>query len=110
MAKKSEKKESMNKDLLRKSGKGILRFFEMVFKFILDLLRLLPALFKAIVLVILLGMLAALLAAVIFYIGLSALGLKDSPAFQNYREAMIDKMVIDSGWDIGKKTDNEIEE
>ena len=77
---------------LRELGDGLVRFMEVVFKFILDLLKIGLAVLKAILWVMLLAAVTLLVAALSFYLFMTAFGFKDSPSFQMYREALVEEM------------------
>ena len=100
MPKKSTKEDLTVGLTFQKFGQGVLKFFEMLFKFVLDLLKELPAILKAIVWIILVGVLAAFLSMVVLYAAFSAFGIKDSPGFQDYRETVIDKFIGEHEFDL----------
>lgn len=92
MSKKVEEVSSVE-SILRKFGQGILKFSELLFKFILDLVKVLPRLVMAIVWLLLVLALVAFVGMILVYLTFSAIGIKDSPSFQAYRETIIDKLL-----------------
>jgi hypothetical protein len=92
--KKSSTKKKLDFDI-NAFGNGILRFFEILFKFILDILKILPEFLKGVLWTLMLALLTALIAIIALYLTMSAFGLKDSPAFQEYRDFMIRELMIE---------------
>lgn len=86
-------KTSEEDSVLQDVGSGILKFFEMLFAFILSFFKILPELLKAIAWVVIAAILAGFLVVLLAYFALSAFGIKDSEQFQAYRELVVGKMI-----------------
>lgn len=86
-------KVSEEDTVLQQFGRGVLKFFEMLFTFILSLFKVLPEFLKAIAWVIIAAILAGFLAVLLAYFAFSAFGIKDSEQFQAYRELVVGKMI-----------------
>jgi len=95
MSKKVEEVSSAE-SILRKFGQGILKFSEILFKFMLNLVKLLPRLLMAVMWLLLVLVLVAFVGMTLVYLTFSAIGIKDSPNFQAYRETIINKLLIDN--------------
>lgn len=72
-----------------KVGTFILSFFEILFKFIVDLLKVVRDLIKTVLWIAGLGLSVVLIATLVLFLITSTLGLKDSLVFQNYRDYLI---------------------
>jgi hypothetical protein len=93
MPKKTTKKVTPKEVTALKFGQGVLRFFEMLFKFILDLFKLIPAILKVAVWLVFASILMAFVAIFFVYVMFSVFGIKDSPAFQVHREAILEEFL-----------------
>ncbi|KKR05445.1 MAG: hypothetical protein UT33_C0011G0156 [Candidatus Peregrinibacteria bacterium GW2011_GWC2_39_14] len=95
MSKKVEEVSSAEA-ILRKFGQGILKFSEILFKFMLNLVRLLPRLLTAVMWFLLVLVSIAFVGMILAYLTFSVIGLKDSPNFQAYRETIINQLLNDN--------------
>ena len=71
--------------------KFILEVFSVLFKFILELFKVVNTFVRTILGVVVLALFAALIAVLTAYLTMSALGLKDSERFQEYRDTLLNE-------------------
>lgn len=74
-------------------GRGAIRFFEIFFKFLVDLVKVMPEFLKALAWIIVAAALVALTSAYLVSVSFTAFGVKDSPAFQEHREFVIQRFL-----------------
>lgn len=93
MPKKKAQKDFSVFLIIHKFGQGILKFFEMLFDFILALVKILPAFLKTVIWLILVSLLALFVGGILVCMLFFAIGVKDSPNFQAYRDSFVDKFL-----------------
>ncbi len=95
-----KKEEVINNIELKGLGAGFLRFTELFYKFVLDVLKMLLIFVQTILWSILLAAFIAFVVIISVFLMLSAVsllmnsfGVKDSDSFQRYRELIIEEMI-----------------